>query len=134
MRKVSPTQIARCDDIARLHFKFLQIIFSDQSVISIFPAKRIRCRDWLKNELQEKEQQISRVASRKHRVLSRLEIILSPRVRCRSCTGPVLHFNFFADHFFSAPPFSPKGKGRGTQKGEGYLTHSLDVKCYGRPP
>ena len=41
---------------------------------------------------------------------------------------------FSTDHFFSVSPFSPKGKGRGTQKGEGTLTHSLDVKCNGRPP
>ena len=74
-----------------------------------------------------------------------LEIWLSPKHRrkySRLGVGvgaarenlPTVLWNFSAHHFFSVSPFSPKGKGRGTQKGEGTLTHSLDVKCNGRPP
>ena len=89
---------------------FLQLIFSDQSGVEKFPAKKIRCRDWLKNELQEKEQQISRGTE----TFLGLEIWLSSKHRVGvGAVGPVpreICCSFFATHFFSAPLFPPKGK------------------------
>ena len=121
-------KVTKLPDFQKFVFNFLQIIFSDQSVISIFPAENFPAGDWLKNDLQKIENKFS---SGRHRGTSRLdEIRLSPRVR--ELRSRVLEprgeicFQFFADHFFSVSPFFPKGKGRGTQKGRGYP--------YPRPP
>ena len=57
--RVKLPEVTKLPDNQKFVALFLQIIFSDQSVISIFPAENFPAGDWLKNDLQKIEEQIS---------------------------------------------------------------------------
>ena len=129
-------KVTKLPDFQKFVFNFLQIIFSDQSVISIFPAENFPAGDWLKNDLQKIENKFS---SGRHRGTSRLdEIILSSRVRCRSrieawwnspkSTGEGVKepcsrasggnlFSIFCRSFFLGVPLFPQRERKGNSKG-----------------
>ena len=134
--RVKLPEVTKLPDFQKFVFNFLQIIFSDQSVISIFPAENFPAGDWLKNDLQKIENKFS---SGRHRGTSRLdEIILSSRVRCRSrieawwnspkSTGEGVKepcsrasggnlFSIFCRSFFLGVPLFPQRERKGNSKG-----------------